>query len=185
MDHSAFRPFFVSSTRGIDSSRHSSRKCGSGGKSDRATPPSFAHPGRSGSTRQTAGCSSPACCLAHSDRRKPKTRTRHRRGSSRHSPARRRSAGAPTRVDPRTGPTCTASGPSQSGHQIGRREVNALAGPLDTPLGLTTNGDMRFSSSGRNSHALLTFRRLRKLFIAITPSAVNTSRLSAGIVPGP
>jgi hypothetical protein len=45
--------------------------------------------------------------------------------------------------------------------------------------------EMRLSSSGRSSHALLTFQRLRRFFIAITHFAVNTSRLSVGIVPGP
>ena len=40
-----------SSTRGIDSSRHSSRKCGSGGRAGRGGPPSSALPGRSAPIR--------------------------------------------------------------------------------------------------------------------------------------
>jgi hypothetical protein len=46
-----FGPSLLSSTRGTGSSRHSSRKCSSGGSVGRAAPPSSAPPGRSGSTR--------------------------------------------------------------------------------------------------------------------------------------
>jgi hypothetical protein len=42
-----------------------------------------------------------------------------------------------------------------------------------------------FSHTARSRHALLTFQRLRKFFIAITHSTVNTSKSSDGIAPGP
>jgi hypothetical protein len=45
-----FGPSLLSSTRGTGSSRHSSRKCGSGGSVGRAVPQSSVPPGRSGST---------------------------------------------------------------------------------------------------------------------------------------
>jgi hypothetical protein len=52
---------------------------------------------------------------------------------------------------------------------------------------LSTKPDcqMSFSYTVRSSHTLLTFRKERKFFIAITRFAVNTSRLSDGIVPAP
>ena len=43
--------------------------------------------------------------------------------------------------------------------------------------------DVALAEPLRSSHALLTFQRLRKFFIAITHSVVNMSRLSDGIVP--